>query len=100
MTDDEKKKIEALARNVEAYPGLFKVGATVGGGAISVVFLTILFFPLMAWRGFVGAKLWQWFIEPLWPQLGHLSVWAAVGVMFVVSLFMPHRSRNLRRRRT
>lgn len=40
--------------------------------------------------GFIIHKLWDWFIYPLWPTMGHLKVLEAAGISLLLGYLYNH----------
>lgn len=45
----------------------------------------LLFYPAIIWRGVVASYIWGWFAAPIFHR--QLSVYEAVGMLFVLSMF-------------
>jgi hypothetical protein len=48
-----------------------------------------LWAPITYLRGYVVVRLWEWFVTPLSPNLPPPTIYAAVGVMFVIHAAWP-----------
>lgn len=54
----------------------------------------VLVFPALAWWGFVGSRLWSWFVVSTFG-LHPITTWQAAGLFIVAGHFwyhMPQRS--------
>jgi len=51
-----------------------------------------LVLPIAVLRGWVAVKLWAMFGQPVWPNAWQPTIYTAVGVMLLVSMFQarPH----------
>lgn len=58
-----------------------------------VIIALLLTIPLMMWSGFVAMVLWNWFVPSVFSSAPTLSLWQAVGINLVVSMFAHQRNK-------
>jgi len=59
------------------------------GALFSTTIAVALIVPILWWRGWVAQILWAWFMLPLFPTFGLPSIYALVGAMAVLQVFLP-----------
>ena len=78
------------------YPSLFepwytKVAAYIMGGIIGIVIFSFATIPIIIWgtfaQGFVGMKLWNWFIFDHIPGAPAMTILNAAGIAVLCRLF-------------
>ena len=57
---------------------------------VLVLMAGLVLYDAFSW-GFVCFKFWAWFILPIFPMLPHINIWAAIGLMFFITLFKNHQ---------
>jgi thiol:disulfide interchange protein len=95
--ETEAKRIAELNKHKNAVPATQSFAALIGkllamafGGGIGVIIMLCLMLPLTAYsilaHGYVGMKLWQWFVVPTF-HVGTITWLQAGGIMLLLRLF-------------
>lgn len=53
----------------------------------------LIVYTMLSW-GYVLYKFWEWFVLPVFHTLPSITMYQAVGLMFVVNLFKSHVPAN------
>lgn len=62
------------------------IGWSIAIVSFAIIFAVLTLYVTLSW-GTVLWCFWDWFLLPVFPTVGVLTYWKAVGLMFIINLF-------------